>query len=67
MPSDASREPDKASTDLAYQVMNAIGQGLIVTSLEKGWRFEYVNPAFCQLVGRLLEALAGVQHALRCH
>ena len=58
MPFDASPAPDKASTDLAYEVMNAVGQGLVVSNFSKNWCFEYVNPAFCQLVGRPAEDLA---------
>ena len=42
--------------DFAY-ILNTVGQGLIVTG--KGWRFEYVNPAFARLVGKPIEDLIG--------
>lgn len=43
--------------DFAVQVMNAMGQGLIV--IDDTWRFEYVNPAFARMLGHAPEALLG--------
>ncbi len=42
--------------DYAY-ILNTIGQGILVTG--EGWRFEYVNPAFAQMVDEPLEDLIG--------
>ena len=42
--------------DFAH-ILNTVGQGVLVTG--KGWRFEYVNPAFARLVGRPIEDLIG--------
>jgi PAS domain S-box-containing protein len=42
--------------DFAY-ILNTVGQGVLVTG--KGWRFEYVNPAFARLVGKPIEDLIG--------
>ena len=39
------------------QILNTVGQGVVVTC--KGWRFEYVNPAFARLVGKPIEDLIG--------
>jgi len=39
----------QAQRDFAQQVMNTMGQGLAVTDAEG--RFEFVNPAFAQLLG----------------
>ena len=45
-----------AELDFA-NIMNTIGQGLLVTG--EGWRFEFVNPAFARIVGRPIEDLIG--------
>jgi PAS domain-containing protein len=45
-----------AELDFA-NIMNTIGQGLLVTGEE--WRFEFVNPAFARLIGRPIEDLIG--------
>jgi len=42
--------------DFAH-IMNTIGQGILVTGI--GWRFEYVNPVFVQMVGKPLADLIG--------
>ena len=42
--------------DFAH-ILNTVGQGVLVTG--KGWRFEYVNPAFARLVGKPIEDLIG--------
>jgi PAS domain S-box-containing protein len=39
------------------QIINAVGQGVLVTGEE--WRFEYVNPAFARMVGKPLADLIG--------
>ena len=39
------------------QIMNAIGQGVLITG--EGWRIEYVNPAFARMVGRPLADTIG--------
>lgn len=39
------------------QIMNAVGQGVLVTG--RGWRFEYVNPAFARILGRALADVIG--------
>jgi PAS domain S-box-containing protein len=46
--------------DFALQVMNTIGQGLTITGHE-GW--EYVNPAFIQMIGYPAEELLGKKPA----
>jgi len=38
-------------------ILNAIGQGVLVTG--EGWRFEYVNPALAKMLGRSEEDLIG--------
>ncbi|HMZ07827.1 MAG TPA: ATP-binding protein [Anaerolineales bacterium] len=43
--------------DFALQVMNTVGQGLTVTN-EHG-EFEYVNPAYAQMLNHPLESLIG--------
>ncbi len=43
--------------DFAHQVMATVGQGIVVSS--EGWRFEYVNPAFARMVGRMPKELIG--------
>ena len=43
--------------DFAH-ILNTVGQGVLVTG--EGWRFEYVNPAFAQLVGKPIEDLIGM-------
>jgi PAS domain S-box-containing protein len=45
-----------AELDFA-NIMNTIGQGLLVTG--EGWRFEFVNPAFARIVGRPIVDLIG--------
>lgn len=45
-----------ADLDFA-NIMNTIGQGLLVTG--EGWRFEFINPAFARLIGRPIEDLIG--------
>lgn len=45
-----------AGLDFAY-ILNTIGQGILVTG--EGWRFEYVNQAFAQMVGKSREDLIG--------
>jgi PAS domain S-box-containing protein len=47
----------QAERDFAQQVMNAMGQGLTVTNAEG--RFEFVNPAFAQMLGHTPEELSG--------
>ncbi len=42
--------------DFAH-IMDTIGQGILVTGI--GWRFEYVNPAFVQIVSKPLTDLIG--------
>ncbi|HNZ05815.1 MAG TPA: PAS domain S-box protein, partial [Methanothrix soehngenii] len=37
--------------------MATVGQGIVVSS--EGWRFEYVNPAFARMVGRMPKELIG--------
>lgn len=45
---------------LAYQIMSAAGQGVIISSyIDRKWILEYVNPAFCSLLGRSAEDLTG--------
>ena len=51
-----SRMNVAAELDLA-DIMNTIGQGLLVTG--EGWRFEFVNPAFARMVGQPIEDLIG--------
>ncbi len=43
--------------DFALQVLNTMGQGLTVTSIDQV--FEYVNPAFARMLGYTTEALIG--------
>lgn len=43
--------------DFAHQVMATVGQGIVVSS--EGWRFEYANPAFARMVGRMPKELIG--------
>jgi PAS domain S-box-containing protein len=43
--------------DFAHQVMATVGQGIVVSG--EGWRFEYVNPAFARMVGRMPKELIG--------
>lgn len=43
--------------DFALQVMDAMGQGLIVTDSQS--RFEYVNPAYARMLGYAPESLLG--------
>ena len=43
--------------DFALQVMNTMGQGLAITNAEG--RFEYVNPAYAQMLGSKANALIG--------
>jgi PAS domain S-box-containing protein len=43
--------------DFASQVMNALGQGVTVTG--PGGRFEYVNPAYAQMLGYQPEEIIG--------
>lgn len=43
--------------DFANYVTDAVGQGLLITG--KGWRFEYVNPAFANMLGYSLGELIG--------
>ena len=45
-----------AELDFA-RIMDTIGQGILVTG--RGWRFEYVNPAFVQMVGKPIKDLIG--------
>lgn len=48
----------KIGSELDFaQIMNTVGQGLLVTG--EGWRFEYVNPAFARIVGKPLEEIIG--------
>jgi PAS domain S-box-containing protein len=49
-------DPD-ADRDFALQILNAMGQGVIVTDADG--RFEYVNPAFTRLTGYSSDALVG--------
>ncbi|MEW5989109.1 MAG: response regulator [Chloroflexota bacterium] len=44
--------------DFAMQIMNAMGQGLVVTDGEM--RFEFVNPAFAEMLGTTPQALIGL-------
>lgn len=43
--------------DFAVQIMNALGQGITVT--DQAQRFEYVNPAYAQMLGYAVEDLIG--------
>jgi PAS domain S-box-containing protein len=43
--------------DFALQVMNTLGQGLTITNAET--EFEYVNPAFAQMLGFVADELIG--------
>lgn len=48
----------KAGLDLdSAQIINAVGQGVLVTGKE--WGFEYINPAFARMVGKPLADLIG--------
>ena len=60
--SDQSKWQTPSSTNVGAEldfanIMNTIGQGLLVTG--EGWRFEFVNPAFARLIGRPIEDLIG--------
>jgi PAS domain S-box-containing protein len=46
-----------AERDFALQILNNMGQGLTVTDKES--KFEYVNPAYAQMLGRVPEELLG--------
>ncbi len=52
-----AEEDAKVQHDFALHVMNRMGQGLVVTDAD--FRFEYVNPAFAQMVGHTPESLIG--------
>ncbi|MGQ0550616.1 MAG: ATP-binding protein [Armatimonadota bacterium] len=52
-----AEEEAKVQRDFALHVMNAMGQGLVVT--DPDFRFEYVNQEFARLVGRTPESLIG--------
>ncbi|MGH2373977.1 MAG: ATP-binding protein, partial [bacterium] len=52
-----AEEEAKAQRDFALHVMNAMGQGLVVTDAD--FRFEYVNQEFARLLGRTQESLIG--------
>jgi PAS domain S-box-containing protein len=43
--------------DFAIQIMNAMGQGLVVG--DENGKFEYINPAFANMLGYLQEELIG--------
>ncbi len=47
----------QAQRDFALQVMNTMGQGLVVTDADD--HFEYVNPAFARMLGYAPEELIG--------
>ena len=53
---DRQTDPER-DQDFAHQVMATVGQGIVVSS--EGWRFEYVNPAFARMVGRMPKELIG--------
>lgn len=61
MNKDDNKKTQKFSTsdinDFAWEVIDALGQG--VTILDKYGRFEYVNPAFSQMVGRSSPEIIG--------
>lgn len=56
-PLKAAAEAIQRERDFAVQIMNALGQGVSVTDKER--RFEYVNPAFAQMLGYRSEELIG--------
>jgi len=47
----------QAERDFALQVLNNMGQGL--TILDSDGRFEYVNPAYAGMMGRVIEEFPG--------
>ena len=47
----------QAERDFALQVLNNMGQGLIVTT--RNGNFQYINPAFANMVGYLPEEILG--------
>ncbi len=53
---DWQTDPER-DQDFAHQVMATVGQGIVVSG--EGWRFEYVNPAFARMVGRMPKELIG--------
>jgi len=52
-----SRDALQAERDFALQVLNNMGQGLTVTTDDR--RFEYVNPAYAQILGYGQDEIAG--------
>ncbi len=52
-----AEETLRAERDFSAQVMDSMGQGLIITNPE-GY-FEYVNPAFARMIGSTPEELSG--------
>ncbi|MGH7322046.1 MAG: ATP-binding protein, partial [Candidatus Rokuibacteriota bacterium] len=53
----AAEEEAKMQRDFALHVINAMGQGVVVTDAD--FRFEYVNPEFARLLGYSPESLLG--------
>ncbi len=52
-----TREALRHQRDFALQIMNTMGQGLIVTNIT--CKFEFVNPACAQMLGHAPDALIG--------
>jgi PAS domain S-box-containing protein len=47
----------EAERDFARQVINSLGQGLVL--MDRNWRFTFVNPAYAAIVGRSPEEILG--------
>ncbi len=47
----------QAERDLARQVIDNLGQGLVL--MDRNWRFTFVNPAYAAIVGRSPEEILG--------
>jgi PAS domain S-box-containing protein len=47
----------QAERDFARQVIDSLGQGLVL--MDRNWRFTFVNPAYAAIVGRSPEEILG--------
>ncbi|MBN1323478.1 MAG: PAS domain S-box protein [Methanotrichaceae archaeon] len=52
-----AEEEIRQERDYNRQIMNALGQGVLVTG--EGWAIEYANPALAGMLGRPLEQILG--------
>ncbi|MFC4640289.1 sensor domain-containing diguanylate cyclase [Deinococcus hohokamensis] len=52
-------QPPDQEADFAWEVMNALGQGVTITDVTR--RFVYVNPAYARMVGRSPAEVLGLR------